>query len=366
MAPTPEPSEPSASDLPPSRVPTGSATPAFSSPSAGPTHPAAIAASEPMPDAGDSPTLLADGLAVDHPRRPPLAPPTWRKNPVVRLIAFVAITVALVAASALATIGAAKASPLTVPFWQPATLIGATFLAYLIVGHLLEQRRIVELAPSRIGGVLAGLLLGFVLISVVVGVIWALGGLRFSGVQTPRGWVSLVAIAGFQAAISEEILFRGVLFRYVEEVLGTWGAVAISAAVFGGAHLSNPNATILGAVAIAVEAGLLFGAIYALTRSLWIVIGLHFAWNVTMGVLYDIPISGVDASGVLKSDAAGSELISGGAFGIEASVVTLVLLGALALWLLIQVGLRHRAVAPIWVRRRRVRETYGSEPITAG
>ena len=59
--------------------------------------------------------------------------------------------------------------------------------------------------------------------------------------------------------MSEEMLFRGVLFRWLEEFGGSWTALLLTSAFFGAAHLANPNATIIAAVGIAFEAGVLLG-----------------------------------------------------------------------------------------------------------
>ncbi len=97
-------------------------------------------------------------------------------------------------------------------------------------------------------------------------------------------------------AVIEEILFRGVLFRLVEQMTGTVGAMVVSALVFGGLHLLNsPN--LWGALAIAIQGGLMLAAVYAATRSLWLPIGLHFGWNFAESGIFGTTVSGSDNSG---------------------------------------------------------------------
>src|SRR5699024_4499646 len=74
----------------------------------------------------------------------------------------------------------------------------------------------------------------------------------------------------------------------------------------------------------AIEAGILFGLVYHVTRSLWACIGLHAAWNIMQGTVYGIPVSGTDADGFLVSTRTGPDWLTGGAFGAEASVIALV------------------------------------------
>jgi hypothetical protein len=143
----------------------------------------------------------------------------------------------------------------------------------------------------------------------------------------------------------EEGLFRGILFRLLEEGLGSWVALLLSAAMFGAMHLGNPEATLWGAAAIAIEAGLLLGAAYMLTRNLWFVAGLHSAWNFVQGPLFGFTISGSELvkESLLVPVVQGPMWLTGGAFGLEASVVPV--LGGLALAV---------AFATLAVRRGRV------------
>jgi hypothetical protein len=137
----------------------------------------------------------------------------------------------------------------------------------------------------------------------------------------------------------------------------TFASVGVSAVSFGAAHLSNPGATAWGATAIALEAGLLFAALYAVTRSLWWCIGLHFAWNMLQGPVYGSVVSGSgSAAGWLRADFNGPAWLTGGQFGIEASVVAATLLTAVAVWLLVTLHREALAVRPGWVRRYRLRQ----------
>lgn len=301
-----------------------------------------------------APGLREDLLTVDHPTTEPLARRTTAKNPLIRLAAFIGIAaigfllVYMPSSFLPHEVVVAWGGPLTA-----LALVAPAAIAYWLVGRFLEDRRPLAEYRQALPRLGAGLALGFVAMCVCVGTIALLGGIRFSGTQFPADWSVLFWIAGIQAGIAEEIAFRGIGFRYLEEGVGTWGALAVSAAAFGAAHLGNPGATWWSALAIALEAGILFGAVYALTRSLWTCIGLHFAWNITQGLLFSIPVSGGRTYGWLVSAPTGADLLSGGRFGVEASVVTVVLMGALGLALCVLVHRRGLVVAPIWARRRK-------------
>jgi len=247
-----------------------------------------------------------------------------------------------------------------------ADLIGAV-IAYAVLTFLMESRVWpYEIEYRRLMGVLKGIVLGAVLVSLCIAILAVAGSYSITGFDGDYSpWTALL-VTGVCAGIAEEILFRGVLFRLVEEGLGTWGAVAVSALVFGGSHLTNSDGTLWAAIAIAVEAGILFAAVYVITRSLWWCIGLHFAWNVMEGPVFGSIVSGTGAqSSWFIASWTGPDILTGGAFGLEASIVPVVLLGALGLGLLAYASRKHLLVSPIWVRRSRLKQTITDQPQTS-
>ena len=229
----------------------------------------------------------------------------------------------------------------------------AAILAYkLVIPRLGESPRDDLPLDRRLVDLGRGTLLALLLMSLIVGVTMLLGGYRIAGWGGSTSWAVILFLAGTQAAVVEEILFRGILFRFLEEFGGSWFALALSAAVFGALHAFNDNATVLSSVAIAVEAGVLLGGAYMLTRDLWLAIGIHFGWNVTQGYLWDVSVSGFAVDGLVEAYPQGAELISGGAFGLEASLAAMVLATSCGIWLVARAVRRGLVVRPWWVRRR--------------
>jgi membrane protease YdiL (CAAX protease family) len=197
-------------------------------------------------------------------------------------------------------------------------------LAYRWVVRRTEHRAPEELAgkgaPAAIG---RGALIGVGLFGAVIANIAFLGGYQV------LGWGSVAGTAaafGFSAAaaVTEELLFRGVLFRIIEERIGTWSALALTAVLFGASHLFNAHATLWSAIAIALEAGGMLAAAYAATRNLWVPIGLHFAWNFAEGGIFGTDVSGQSgAGGLLHGALSGPAPLTGGEFGPEASLYAL-------------------------------------------
>ena len=116
---------------------------------------------------------------------------------------------------------------------------------------------------------------GFALMTAAVGVAAVVGVYRIVGPgDTSKLLLELIAVA-IIPGFTEELLFRGILFRWLEEFGGSWVALAITSALFGLAHIMNPNASWFSSFAIAVEAGVLLGGAYMLTRNLWLAMGMH-------------------------------------------------------------------------------------------
>ncbi|MFB4301095.1 lysostaphin resistance A-like protein [Actinomadura sp. NTSP31] len=198
-------------------------------------------------------------------------------------------------------------------------------LAYAWVVRRTEHRAPVEVATKGAGAAVGrGMLIGFAMFGAVIANIAFLGDYRIDGFGSVAGALGLLGFMA-AAAVTEELLFRGVLFRIVEGRIGTWAALVLTALVFGLMHLANEHATFWGAIAIAIEAGGMLAAAYAATRNLWVPIGLHFAWNFAESGIFGTEVSGSGANkGLLESSMSGSSLVTGGEFGPEASLYTVV------------------------------------------
>lgn len=227
----------------------------------------------------------------------------------------------------------------------------AGFAVYLGYAHFIEQRTVSELALPGMGRELVmGLLIGVGLYSACELFLMALGIYRVEGLNPWRFMIPAIAMA-LSSGIYEELLFRGVLFSSVEKWLGGWAALVVSSLVFGLTHLINPQGTLEGALFIAIEAGVLLAAAYMLTRRLWLSMGFHVAWNYTQSAIFSGIVSGNEpAQGLIRSTIKGPDFLTGGQFGVESSVLALVLCTATGITMLVMAAKRGRIVPPIWKR----------------
>ena len=228
----------------------------------------------------------------------------------------------------------------------------AGFAIYIGYAYFIEQRPISELALPGMGRELGtGMLIGVGLYTACVLLLIALGIYRVEGLN-PLGFMVPAIAMAVSSAVYEELLFRGVVFGSVEAWFGSWAALVVSSLVFGLTHLVNPEGTVEGALFIAVEAGILLAAAYMLTRRLWVSMGFHAAWNYTQSAIFSGIVSGNEASqGLIRSAVQGPELLTGGKFGLESSVLALVLCTTTGVLMLVMAVRRGRIVPPIWRRR---------------
>lgn len=240
------------------------------------------------------------------------------------------------------------------PLLQTAIVVGwaaVGFAAYLAFVRLVERRPVTELGLPGMGRQLGvGVLIGAGLYTACILILMVAGIYRIDGLNPISAMLTAIPLA-LSSGIFEELLFRGALFRIVEEWLGSWISLAVSSLVFGLVHLINPNATLTGAIFISAEAGVLLAAAYMLTRRLWMSMGFHMAWNYTQSGVFSGIVSGNDARpGLIKPVINGPVLLTGGDFGLESSVVAFLLCTATGILLLSMAVRRGHVVPPFWRR----------------
>jgi membrane protease YdiL (CAAX protease family) len=283
--------------------------------------------------------------------------PLWKRIVDFPLVAMlIAVIIVILCFAAALLIGQYLVPPvpgLTREMTFDLIAIPILILAYkLLIRRLGERPRDDYRDPAALRNLGLGLATGFLVFSVAVAIAALLGVYRITGEGNFKGLPAALIGAAIFPAINEELLFRGILFRWIEDFGGSWMALLLTSAFFGAAHLMNPHASAIAAIGIAFEAGVMLGAAYMLTRSLWLPMGLHAAWNFTQGEIYDIPVSGTPVNGVVEAQLNGPPLLTGHGFGLEASVIAIVIATLFGVWLLWLAIKRGELVKPWWVRRR--------------
>lgn len=219
-----------------------------------------------------------------------------------------------------------------VVFWRRWNVFLIVALAYAAFVKFYEKRPIRELAP-RWRAILLGAAAGALSIGVTIAILFAAG---LYVAESTRAIGPALGLFGmiWTAAFFEEITFRGILFRIVEERAGSRWALAISAIVFGAMHLANDGARVITFFSVTLI-GLMWAGVYMVSRNLWVAAAHHSCWNATIFAT-GLPLSG-DTEWILKAPlvtrVTGPEWLSGGAFGPEDSLLNLVVSAAICVLL---------------------------------
>lgn len=208
----------------------------------------------------------------------------------------------------------------------------SVLLAYWGQVRLLEKRKVTELrlAPAAIP---LGALSGAVLISLTTLSLFALGAYEVIAVRGLNAGLPGVAGVIWVAAFLEEVVYRGVLFRSLEEILGTTAALWLQSLLFAAMHLANAQGSVAEQLTTLVSGtliGAFWTALFVLTRNLWVVTAHHAAWNFAI-ILSGAPLSGLGAwreMGLVEMRDRGPGWLSGGIFGPEDSILTIALMAA--------------------------------------
>ena len=159
-------------------------------------------------------------------------------------------------------------------------------------------------------------------------ILWTLGAITVTGLVGFKAEVFMVSMMLFVAAFNEEIVFRGYLLKnMMDETDNRWIALAGSSVFFALVHSGNPSVwSTWVPMTELFAAGFILGISYTFTKNLWLPTFFHFGWNFFQGLFgFEISGMGVDSWKVLSHENTGNvpDVISGGAFGIEGSVISL-------------------------------------------
>jgi len=196
-------------------------------------------------------------------------------------------------------------------------------ITYGLFFKVYEKRKIIELSrDSLFSDSLKGFFTGFIFISIVTAFFYLMG--FYKPLSVGHYSILIKALIFFTLiGIWEEIAFRGIIYRITEKRLGTVWALIISSLIFGLVHMANENFNLFSGFAIALELGLLTGISFTLTQRLWLPMALHIGWNFSF-IFWGTVVSGAsEFSNFIESTLEGPEFITGGKFGPENSIITI-------------------------------------------
>ena len=223
-------------------------------------------------------------------------------------------------------------------------------LTYIYFYSKFEKREIGEFSSKGIKkNILLGLLIGTALQGLTILVICVWGKFQIISIN-PFSYIITPFAVAFSVAIFEEILLRGIVFRIIEEKLGSYISLAISAIIFGAAHLLNPDSSLISTLCIGIV-GFMFGAAYIYSRSLWLPIAIHFSWNFVQSGIFGAITSGNEkTSSLFNTNISGDNLITGGAFGPEGTIQATIFWLLVSVILIVLITQQNELIKPFWKR----------------
>ena len=177
-----------------------------------------------------------------------------------------------------------------------------------------------------------GLGLGAGLITLGFLILFILGYLSVDGFSFPLGSIILYLILFVVVSFHEEIMMRGYILNNLMQSMNRYVALSLSSLVFMTIHLLNPNVSFLSVVNLFL-AGIVLGIYYIHKSNLWLPIGMHLTWNFFQGPVFGFEVSGIETKSIIGQSIRGNELITGGSFGFEGSILATILILVMIIYL---------------------------------
>jgi membrane protease YdiL (CAAX protease family) len=206
-----------------------------------------------------------------------------------------------------------------------------SFLALWIATRFIDRKPLMSIGLSwenKAKEMLIGLGFAFAFIVGLFLVLMAVGAIKFTGYEGFKPGVFIVSMMLFLAAFDEEIIFRGyILNSMMDSSKNRWIALGGSSLLFALMHAANPGVwSNWVPMTELFAAGFILGISYTFTKNLWFPTFFHFGWNFFQGLLgFEISGINVDSWKMISHENTGNvpDIVSGGVFGIEGSVITL-------------------------------------------
>jgi membrane protease YdiL (CAAX protease family) len=210
--------------------------------------------------------------------------------------------------------------------------VGAMWLTVKFVDHRPFHTFGIGFLPRWRRDLVFGMVLASGMVAVMIGGCFAFGyvSMHWTGRQVSAAVLASTFAVLLLSAVNEELVFRGFPLQLLIDGIGERPAIIAMSTLFGAMHLSNPNASWLGTLNT-IAAGVLLSLAYVRTRSLWMPYAIHVGWNVGLGFVFGVPLSGLDLPSLWTTGIAGSETILGGGYGPEGGLLATFIFGSAAL-----------------------------------
>lgn len=219
------------------------------------------------------------------------------------------------------------------------------FAMYRLYTRLIEKRACHEFSRKKaLREILLGLGIGGGMVVLITLILIISGFYEVDHLNSPGLLITRI-FRYSQGAFIEELIFTLIIFRLAEEFSGTVIAYVFVSLVFGGMHLMNDNATLVTSLCISVQQITLL-APFILTRRIWMGWAVHLNWNFSQAGVFGMNNSGMDHGGFISPLINGPNWITGGDFGIEASLLSLLINLCVGI-VLFRMAIKHKQILRI-------------------
>ena len=204
------------------------------------------------------------------------------------------------------------------------SLVG-TFVLLWFFMKFIDEEKFINLGfklKNRIKDINIGFVIGFMLMGLGLLTLLGLKQVKFLEINFSIREIVLVILIYIIVAITEEVLFRGYILRNLMASFNNYIALITASFLFAVAHGFNPNMDLVSFLNLFL-AGIVLGVSYIYTKNLWFPIALHFSWNLFQ-TLFGFNVSGQDFYSLIEFKIIDKNIINGGDFGFEGSVLSMI------------------------------------------
>lgn len=191
--------------------------------------------------------------------------------------------------------------------------------------RVIDREKIISIGLNilkRSNDIFIGILLGFLIMGFALTILSYTNQIKLLDVNFNAKNIMLLTLLFVNISFSEEILMRGYILRNLLYSFNPFVALTLSAFIFSIFHGLNPNINFIGFINLFL-AGIMLGLSYLYTKNLWFPIALHFSWNFFQS-LFGFNVSGVNSYSLIEFKIIEPNIMNGGYFGFEGSVLSII------------------------------------------
>ncbi|HFU4110259.1 TPA: lysostaphin resistance A-like protein [Streptococcus suis] len=212
-------------------------------------------------------------------------------------------------------------------------------LAFILWARFVEKSPWLGLGIQKKGALkdfLLGWGIGAAMLITCVLLMWGFGAIQVTSFQFSANLVGeflILVLAWSIQGTTEELLTRGWMFSSLAAKHNIPVGILVSSLFFTFLHLGNDGISLIPLLDLTLFA-ILACLVMLKTGNLWVIGGLHAAWNCFQGNVFAFPVSGTQAGqAFIAVETSGPDWLSGGAFGVEGSIISLLIQAGMITWL---------------------------------